>query len=161
MRGWAYLSRVRRFFLICALFALVAAPAWGATGRVIKVLPFLVDAKGRHALTPSLYDRDAYQAFLRLHPEKCSGMLIDIQWKTKGSVTGPLKLRFEMRGPPHGEAHKQKVLEATIEAKGFFSHWQGLVLNREDYKELGELLAWRATLWDGDTLLGEQRSFLW
>ena len=29
------------------------------------------------------------------------------------------------------------------------------------YHELGELIAWKATLWDGSKLLAEQKSFLW
>jgi hypothetical protein len=31
----------------------------------------------------------------------------------------------------------------------------------DEYKKLGELVAWRVTLWDGDKLLAEQKSFLW
>jgi hypothetical protein len=29
------------------------------------------------------------------------------------------------------------------------------------YRQFGELIAWRATLWDDDKLLSEQKSFLW
>ncbi len=50
------------------LSALLLATAWSATAapaKVIKVLPHFLDQKGRHALSPSLYDRDAYQAHLR------------------------------------------------------------------------------------------------
>ena len=39
-----------------------------AAGRVIKVLPLFLDLKGHDALSPSLYDRDAYQVYLRQHP---------------------------------------------------------------------------------------------
>jgi hypothetical protein len=49
-----------RRLIICFTFALLlaaplAAPA--ATGKVVKVLPHFLDLKGRHSLTPSLYDR--------------------------------------------------------------------------------------------------------
>jgi hypothetical protein len=29
------------------------------------------------------------------------------------------------------------------------------------YKQFGEVTAWRVSLWSGDQLLGEQKSFLW
>jgi hypothetical protein len=34
-------------------------------------------------------------------------------------------------------------------------------VGKEDFKSLGELTAWRVTLWDGDRQVGEQQSFLW
>jgi hypothetical protein len=40
-------------------------------------------------------------------------------------------------------------------------HWDSLTLGGADYKNLGSLIAWRATLWRGDELLAEQKSFLW
>ena len=39
-----------------------AAAATAQTGRVVKVLPLYLDLKGRDAISPSLFDRDAYQA---------------------------------------------------------------------------------------------------
>jgi hypothetical protein len=35
------------------------------------------------------------------------------------------------------------------------------MIDGENYKNFGELVAWRVTLWAGDQLLGEQKSFLW
>jgi len=40
-----------------------ARGADAVTGQVVKVLPFLMDQQGRIAVSPSLFDRDAYQAF--------------------------------------------------------------------------------------------------
>ena len=39
--------------------------------------------------------------------------------------------------------------------------WNGIALTGEDYKAFGEVTAWRVTLWDGETMLAEQKSFLW
>jgi hypothetical protein len=41
------------------------------------------------------------------------------------------------------------------------SHWERLTLAGEKYHEFGEITAWRVTLWVGDQLIGEQKSFLW
>ena len=137
------------------------AQAYAATGRVIKVLPHFLDTKGRAALSPSLYDRDAYQAILRDHPEKRSGIRFDMQWKTKGAVWSDLTLRVELRGVAQGDAPKQMVLERELQVSGGFSHWTSMTLVGNEYKNLGEVTAWRVTLWEGDAMLGEQKSFLW
>jgi hypothetical protein len=154
---------MRRIFFWCfvTLGLAVAMPAQAATGRVIKMLPFFLDLQGRHALSPSLYERDAYQAYLREHPDKRSAMLFDVQWKVKGPPWGPLKIRVELRGSAQGNVPTEAVLEKSVELRGHFSHWTGLTLQGTDYTNLGELTAWRATLWEGDELLGEQKSFLW
>lgn len=150
-------------FCCITIFSLLVAGSqvYAATGRVIKVLPHFLDTKGRAALSPSLYDRDAYQVDLRDHPDKRSGIRFDMQWKTKGAVWSDLKLRIELRGVAQGESSKQMILERELEAGGWFSHWTSMTLVGAEYKAIGEVTAWRVTLWEGDDLLGEQKSFLW
>jgi len=152
----------RLFSGIIVLCLLAPVPqTFGATGRVIKVLPHFLDLKGRAALSPSLYDRDAYQVELRDHPEKRSGIRFEMQWKTKGPVWSDLKLRVELRGVAQGGSPKQMILERELEGGGWFSHWTSVTLLGQDYKTIGEVTAWRVTLWEGTDLLGEQKSFLW
>lgn len=154
---------MRRSFIWLLLvgWLAVALSARAAAGRVIKVLPQFLDLKGRSSLSPSLYERDAYQAFLRQHTNQISAMEFNIQWKAKGKPTAPLKLRVEVRGAARGNLPKPVVLEKPVEPGGWFSHWTGIPLSRNDYKNLGELTAWRVTLWEDTQLLGEQQSFLW
>jgi hypothetical protein len=135
-----------------------AAPA--ATGKVVKVLPHFLDLKGRHTLSPSLYDRDAYQAELRKHPEKRSGLRFDIQWRGRSSTNATGVLRLELRGTAQGGLPRETKLETTVPITGS-GHWTALTLAGADYKEFGEVTAWHATLWVGEELLGEQKSFLW
>ena len=152
----------RLFIVILPALLLAAAPssADATTGRVIKVLPHFLDLKGRHALSPSLYDRDAYQAQLRQHPEQRSGRRFDVLWKAKAAGGATLKLRVEIRGIAQGNQPRQTALET--EAKpGWLSRWTSLTFNGDEYKSFGELTAWRVTLWDGELLVGEQKSFLW
>jgi hypothetical protein len=158
-----YFSSMRRPFLLTILSCLLATslPAVAATGRVIKVLPHFLDDQGRRARSPSLYDRDAYQAYLRNHPDKRSGVTFDIQWKTRGGAFSPLKLRVELIGAAQGDLPIQKVLETEVKPGRWFSHWTSLPLTGEEYRQFGNVVAWRATLWEGDRLLGEQKSFLW
>ena len=158
-----YLSFMRRWF-ICLLLAGGLAVAWSAqaaTGRVIKVLPQFLDLKGRNSLSPSLYERDTYQARLRDHTNLCSGIRFNVQWKAKGQATAPLKLRIELRGVAHGDFPKQLQLEKSVEPGGWFSHWTEVNLLGEEYRSFGQITAWRATLLEGPLVLGEQKSFLW
>ena len=90
----------------------MALSASAATGRVIKVLPQFLDLKGRNSLTPSLYERDLYQATLRLHTNNCSGMRFHVQWKAKDQTAAPLKLSLELRGVARGDYPKRLTLKS-------------------------------------------------
>jgi len=129
-----------------------------ATSRIIKVLPHLLDREGRHTLSPSLYGRDAYQAFLRKNPGKCSGMRFDIQWKAKTADQSRLKLRVEIRG---GSAANPMIVEQPVQPNHWYNRWSALALDGDSFQKAGEVIAWRATLSEGDALLAEQKSFLW
>ncbi len=148
-------------WLLLAGCLAAAASAQAATGRVVKVLPQFLDAKGRNSTSPSLYERDAYQAYLRQHTNQIAGMKFHVQWKTKGAPSGTLKLKVEMRGIVRGGVPEELVLEEPVKPGRWFTHWTGILVSGEQYRKLGELSAWRVTLWDAGQLLGEQRSFLW
>jgi hypothetical protein len=146
------------FFLLGSLSAAFASDA--IAGRVVKVLPFFLDLKGHEALSPSLYDRDAYQAYLRRHAGQRSAIRFDVLWKASNAGNAELKLRVELRGIGQNGMPHQATLEQTV-VPHFFRRWNSLTLSGEDYKNFGELVAWRVTLWSGSQLLGEQKSFLW
>ncbi|HEY2330062.1 MAG TPA: hypothetical protein VGI63_09655 [Verrucomicrobiae bacterium] len=147
--------------LLLTLGLCVTSSAAGAvTGRVFKVLPLLLDQQGRAALSPSLYDRDAYQAELRQHTNMVSAIRYDVLWSAKNAGDKKLKLRLELRGTGTANEPKLKTLEAEV-TPGFFHKWTELPLSGEEYKSFGGVTAWRASLWDGDKLIGDQKSFLW
>jgi hypothetical protein len=129
-------------------------------GRVIKVLPLFLDLKGHDALSPSLYDRDAYQVYLRQHPDQRSAIRFDVLWKASNTGNAELKLYIELRGIGQNGLPRQVTLDQVVKT-GFFRHWVSLTLDGADYKNFGELVAWRVTLRADDKLLGEQKSFLW
>src|SRR5215471_12204285 len=85
--------------LLLSLALLVPACAADKSGgKVLKVLPFHLDQEGRIAKSPSLFDRDAYQAYLLQHANEISGIRYDVLWCAGSSVTNTLKLRVELRG---------------------------------------------------------------
>ena len=140
---------------------MASVSAGAASGRVVKVLPQFLDLKGRHALSPSLYDRDAYQVVLRDHPGQRSGMRFAVQWKARGHAIAPVKLRVELRGVSNGNLPPHTTLEKEIHTGGWFNHWESLTLTGDAYQKFGNVTAWRVSLWEGDKLLSEQKSFLW
>ena len=56
--------------------------------------------------------------------------------------------------------HAHDALRTGVHLLGCRTPWI-VSLSGEEYQKLGELSAWRATLWEGDRLLAEQKSFLW
>jgi hypothetical protein len=153
---------MRRLLISLLLLGSLATALAGdaVSGRVVKVLPFFLDLKGQVALSPSLYDRDAYQAYLRRHTNQRSAIRFDVLWKTSDAGDAKLKLQVELRGVGPDGMPRQVTLEQTV-TPHFFRHWDSLTLDGVGYRNFGELVAWRATLWADNQLLGEQKSFLW
>jgi len=142
------------------LLLLTTLAGRAATGAVVKVLPHFLDLEGRHSVSPSLYDRDAYQAELRQHPERRSGIRFDILWRGRSRTKETAQLRVELRGTAQGNLPSETKLVTDVVITGT-SHWAALKLDGESYKKFGEITAWRVTLWSGDQMIGEQKSFLW
>ena len=131
------------------------------TGSVSKVLPLYMNLKGQVAPSPSLFDRDAYQfELLTRRTNEITGIRFDVLWKARNARGLNLKLRLDLRGIGAGGFPTQTNLEQTVTPK-FFHHWASLTLVGRGYKNFGALVAWHATLWNGNQLLGEQKSFLW
>jgi hypothetical protein len=155
---------MRRCFILVSILCLAAlalpAAQKASSGRVLKVLPHLLDLNGRHATSPSLYERDAYQAHLRNHPDEVSGIRYDIHWKAKKANGEKLKLRIQLRSDVKDKPPGEMTLEKEVEA-GRRGQWTSLPLTGDEYKKFGVVTAWRVTLWKDDELLGEQKSFLW
>jgi hypothetical protein len=144
--------------LVCWFCSVGALSADSA--RIIKVLPHYLDEKGRHSLSPSLYERDAYQAFLRDNPEKRTALRFDVNWKARGSKHDRLVLRLELRSSGR-DLSNPLVLERTVRPSRLFSTWTSLPLEGSAYDDFGQMMAWRATLWRGEEMLAELKSFLW
>lgn len=152
--------RNRVLTLLLLLAAWPCLPAAAAEGQLRKVLPHLLDRHGRQSLSPSLYERDAYQAQLRRHPEQVSGLRFNVQWQAGGAAVAHLKLRVEVLGSK-GTQRQPLVLEASVTPDKWGSTWSAVTLDKEKFQQTGEVTAWRVTLWDGEQQLAEQKSFLW
>src|SRR5690349_2174877 len=117
-----------RSVMMCCLYCLCSSLSLqAAEAKILKVLPQYIDLDGHRSLSPSLYERDAYQALLRKHPEKRSGLRFDINWKAKRHDDEKLTLRLELRGS--GRDYSQPiVLERPVRPARLFSTWSSLLL---------------------------------
>ena len=145
------------FFVVC----LGLGSAAESDAKAIQVFRFLVDAAGRHALSPSLLDRDAYQAHLLEHPEEVGGLRFVTQRKRRSEATANPSIRVEVRhgdGNTMGEFSKSAPLKVRKTRR---SQWHQITISGEEYARLGKVIAWRVSLWDGETRLAQEESFLW
>ena len=157
-----YRFGMRALFILLASLGVVAAVQAADTtnGRVLKVLPFLVDQQGRIAKSPSLFDRDAYQTYLLQHPTNVAAMRFDVLWKAKKSADNTNKITVELRGSGTNSMPTISTLETNV-APGAHSQWTEIPLAHDDYKNAGSIAAWRVRLWNNGQVLDEQKSFLW
>jgi hypothetical protein len=152
--------RALLILLACCGVVVAAHSADAVTGRVVKVLPFLVDQQGRIATSPSLFDRDAYQAQLRAGTNEVSAVRIDVLWKATKSADAQIKLAVELRGVGTNGVPTLQTLQTNV-VPGTFRQWTSVPLAGDDYQKFGHLVAWHVSLWNGSQLLSEQKSFLW
>lgn len=151
---------IRGVILLSAVFFASSSLAKADSARIKKVLPHLLDQQGRHLTAPSLFARDTYQAELRLHPDKVSAIRFDTQWKASSYRGREVRMKLEVRGskmPPR----TTETFEGESKKAGAFSRWTHAKISAEDYQRIGSIIAWRVTLWAGDTQIAEQKSFLW
>ncbi|HIG30955.1 MAG TPA: hypothetical protein EYQ50_25405 [Verrucomicrobiales bacterium] len=158
-------SKQKQILLIGLILISMVFPATAGkqkpTDRVMKVLPHLLDQQGKHLLSPSLYERDAYQAFLRSNPEEVSTTRFDIKWKSKRKKKTPLKLRIQLLG---SEAYTSKpfVREISTSVKHrILANWSSIALSSREHEEIGKIIAWRVSLWADEKEIAHQQSFLW
>lgn len=154
---------MRKRVFLAALLGLPFFAPWAVEGgepAVRKVLPHLLDHKGRISVAPGLFERDAYQRQLRENPDQVSGVRFDIQWKAKGIPEEELKLRVWVRTAKR-DPHQPLQLEAPIAGNRRWGGWSSVTLQGEEYQQAGEILAWRVVLYQGEVALAEQNSFLW
>lgn len=146
-------------FLVCSFNVL--SEETESRARILKVLPHLLDAKGKHALSPSLLERDAYQAHLKSHPEEVSTLRFDVNWRLKEKFADKLELRVEVRFGSGNSIQTLKAKTLLRPKKLRKRGWTSVQLKEEDYQPESNLIAWRVTVWDGTEQIASQKSFLW
>ena len=157
---WSMVSRsLVRVIAFCGL--VISGTSTGiAEAKIFKVLPHFLDQEGRHALSPSLFERDAYQRVLSQNPERQSGMRFDVLWRVDKKQSGGVELHIEMT-TKKGDPTKPIVIKAPVKRSRWFRKWSAVNYVGKDFRDGGEVLAWRALLIKDGKILDSQQSFLW
>tara|TARA_B110000467_G_scaffold20671_1_gene18185 strand:+ start:7642 stop:8136 length:495 start_codon:yes stop_codon:yes gene_type:complete len=148
-------NRISQLTAVLLLLGVLSTTDAARPGKISKVLPHWLDLQGRHTLSPSLLERDAYQAKLRADRTLCSGIRFDVKWAK--NTSGTVKLQLELRVT--GEA-KPIVRELAVKPSRR-GGWDAVTLDGDAFRAMGEIVAWQVLLLDGDFELAERRSFLW
>jgi hypothetical protein len=148
-------NRISQLTAVLLLLGVLSTTDAARPGKISKVLPHWLDLQGRHTLSPSLLERDAYQAKLRADRTLCSGIRFDVKWAK--NTSGTVKLQLELRVT--GEA-KPIVRELAVKPNRR-GGWNAVTLDGDAFRAMGEIVAWQVLLLDGDFELAERRSFLW
>ena len=149
------MNRISQLAAALLLLGVISTTDAARPGKISKVLPHWLDLQGRHTLSPSLLERDAYQAKLRADRTLCSGIRFDVKWAK--NTSGTVKLQLELRVT--GEA-KPIVRELAVKPSRR-GGWDAVTLDGDAFRAMGEIVAWQVLLLDGDFELAERRSFLW
>lgn len=145
--------------LLVATLMLSVSAGDAAEQHINKVLPHLLDKDGKHTTAPSLFERDAYQNYLHNHPEEQSGIRYDVLWQSY--ISGEYELRLELRGRVYQGKIQEKTIRKQVTAGNSRQHWESIEFTGEDFKNFGKVVAWRVSLWRGDTMVAHDQSFLW
>jgi hypothetical protein len=142
------------------LLPLLAGSLCAGEARIAKVLPSLLDRQGRASVAPGLYERDAYQAFLRSTPDQIGGLRIDVRWKAPRPPSGTVRLRLELRGS-NTSTNAPLLIEREVTPPRWGGSWTEITLDAAARQQLGDLVAWRASLRRDDEEWTSVQSFLW
>ena len=147
--------RIFALIIIAAAWAGCSAIQPQSGPNIVKVLPHYLDASGNHSDGPTLLHRDVYQDKLRKNPDLVRAVRYDVNWRG----TGEVKVRLELRSTKAGV--ETMIIERVETASGRSSHWTPILIDAATYKTFGQPESWRVSLWQGETQVGEQKSFLW
>ncbi len=150
-----------RALIFWGLLSLTSTVLLGAEqASIVKVLPHLLDLKGRASLAPGLFQRDNYQGQLRKDPKLVSGMRFNIQWKAKGVPADELSLKVWLK--TSGRSPNDPLeLTAPVRGNRKWGRWSAVPYDGKLFKDNGQVLAWKVELMRGETPLATQTSFLW
>jgi hypothetical protein len=147
--------RIFALIILAAAWAGCSATQPQSGPNIVKVLPHYLDVSGDHSDGPTLLHRDVYQVKLRKNSDLVRAVRYDVNWRG----TGEIKVRLELRSTKVGV--ETMIIERVETGTGRRTHWTPILIDAATYKTFGQPESWRVSLWQGETQVGEQKSFLW
>lgn len=150
-----------RSLIVWSLLFLSSITLLGAEqASIVKVLPHLLDQKGRASLAPGLFQRDAYQGRLRKDPSLVSGVRFNVQWKAKGIPADELVIKVWLKTSGRSPNNPLE-LSAPIRGNRRWGRWSTVRYDGKLFADNGQVMAWKVELRRGETPVATQTSFLW
>ncbi len=150
---------------LIAIFLLAGCATQNTVSRggfaVLKVNRTLLDNYGYETdVVGNLKGEASYQYSLRHEPNRQSGGRFHIKWRApKGSTQ--VRLVLDVRGlTPANETVRDTLSESFADMDGW-AEWTTLDIKERQFKRLGEIMAWRVTIYSGDRVMAELPSGNW
>jgi hypothetical protein len=128
---------------------------------VLKVNRTLLDQFGHETdVVGDLQGQAAYQYDLRHDPFRQRGARFHIKWKAPRRAER-IRLVLDLQGlNPANESTRATVAAHQPDMDGW-AEWTTLDIKGQQFKKLGEIMAWRVTLYSGDQVMAELPSANW
>lgn len=145
-----------------------------SAGRHLKkVLFFWLDEKGQYAQHPSMFERDAYQAFLRENPEEIHGLKVATLLAGTRSKLAKGELVLKIKGPPSLTPVEDTVYRLDLSDKQDrrlrrWIYWEVDPVSEDESSSAAEdkmspdkIVAWQLTLLLDGVAVDRVQSYLW
>ena len=128
---------------------------------VLKVNRTLLDPLGHETdVVGNLKGEAVYQYALRHDPNRQTGARFHIKWKSPKRAER-IRLVLELQGLSTTNESTRATLTANQPDMDGWAEWTTVDITGEQFKKLGEIMAWRVTLYSGDRVMAEQPSANW
>ena len=116
---------------------------------ILKVNRVLLDEKGYETdVVGNLKEEADYQFLLRHEPTKQQGVRFHIKWKAPRHARS-LRLQVEIRGLNAQNQTTSDVESLSLEENEGWAGWSTLEVTEKKFKKLGQITAWKITLFSG------------
>ena len=145
-----------------------------SAGRHLKkVLFFWLDEKGQYAQHPSMFERDAYQAYLRENPEEIHGLKVATLLAGTRSKLANGELVLKIKGPPSLTPVEDTVYRLDLSDKQDrrlrrWVYWEVDPVSEDESTSAAEdkmspdkIVAWQLTLLLDGVAVDRVQSYLW
>ena len=131
--------------------------------KVIKVNHEWIDSEGHtHAEIADFPAKAKYQKTLD-DTGKHSGIRFHIHWTTPSARLPHFAVKLEVQG--YDAKTQRETLETLLATypknPRFKSGWSRLDIKRDTLERLGDLMAWKVTLFQNGQFVAERKSFTW
>ena len=128
---------------------------------VLKVNRNLLDNLGYETFAVGDLKKEAdYQYMLRHSPLKQKGVRFHIKWKAPRR-SGAIRLVLDVQGLNAANLTTRDTVTQNYPDMDGWAEWSTIDITGKQFKQIGEIMAWRVTICSGDRVMAELPSANW